>query len=63
MESQNIIMAIKSRRMRWTGHVESMGSMRDAYNISVGKPEGKRPLGKSRCRWKGNIRMNLRELG
>jgi len=40
-----------------------MGEMRNAYEISVGKPEGKRPLGRSRCRWEDNIRMDLREIG
>jgi hypothetical protein len=52
---------IKSRRMSWTGHVSLMGEMRNAY-ILVGKPEGKRPLGRLRCRWKDNVRIYLREL-
>jgi hypothetical protein len=49
--------------MRWTGHVARMGEERKVYKVLVGKPEGKRPLGRSRRRWKGGIRMNLREFG
>jgi hypothetical protein len=52
---------IKSRRMRWTGHVARMGDKRNAYRILVEKPEGKRPLGKPRCRWVDNIIMDFRE--
>jgi hypothetical protein len=48
--SPNIIRVIQSRRMRWTGHVARMGQMRNTCNIFVGKPEGKRPLGRTRCR-------------
>jgi hypothetical protein len=58
-----IIRMIKSRRMRWAGCVTRMGEKRNAYRISVGKPEGKRPLGRSRRRWEDNIRMDLREIG
>jgi hypothetical protein len=54
---------IKSRRMRWAGHVARMGEKRDAYRILVGKPGGKRPLGRPRRRWVDNIKMNLREIG
>jgi hypothetical protein len=54
---------IKSRRMRWAGHVARMGETRNAYRILVGKPEGKRPLGKPRRRWVDNIKMDLREIG
>jgi hypothetical protein len=54
---------IKSRRMRWAGHVAQMGEKRNAYRILVGKPEGKRQLRRSRRRWEDNIRMNLREIG
>jgi hypothetical protein len=54
---------IKSRRMRWAGHVARMGEKRNAYRILVGKPEGKRPLGKPRRRWVYKIKMNLREIG
>jgi hypothetical protein len=60
---QVIIRMIKSRRMKWAGHVASMGEKRNAYRILVGKPEGKRPLGRPRCRWEDNIRMTLREIG
>jgi hypothetical protein len=56
-------MVIKSRRMRWVGHVECMGEMRNAHNILVGKPEGKRPLRRLRHRWKDTIKMDLRETG
>jgi hypothetical protein len=54
---------IKPRRMRWAGHVARMGETRNAYTILVGKPEGKRPLGRPRCRWVDNIKMDLREIG
>jgi hypothetical protein len=54
---------IKSRRMRWAGHVERMRSKRNAYRILVGKPEGKRSLGRSRHRRVGNVKMHLRDIG
>ena len=54
---------IKSRRMRWVGHVARMGEKRVAYRVLVGKPEGKRPLGRPRRRWVDNIRMDLQEVG
>jgi hypothetical protein len=54
---------IKSRRMRWAGHVARMGATWNAYRILVGKPEGKRPLGRPRRRWVDNIKMDLREVG
>jgi hypothetical protein len=54
---------VKSRRMRWTGHVAQMGANRNAYRILVGKTEGKRPLGRPRRRWMDNIKMNLKEMG
>jgi hypothetical protein len=57
--SPSIIRIIKSRRMRWAGHVERMGEKRNAYRLLVGKPEGKRPLGRPRRRWVDNIRMDL----
>jgi hypothetical protein len=57
--SSNIIRVIKSRRMRWVGHVASMGQKRGAYRILVGRPEGRRPLGKPRRRWEDNIKMDL----
>ena len=59
----NIIRNLKSRRLRWTGHVALMGKFRNAYRVLVGKPESKRPLGRPRCRWEDNIKMDLRELG
>jgi hypothetical protein len=52
---------IKSRRMRLAGHVASMGPKRNTYRILVGKPEGKRPLGRLGCRWEDNIKMDLRD--
>jgi len=55
----NIVRVIKSRRMRWAGHVARMGEERGAYRVLVGKPEGKRPLGRPRRRWVDNIRMHL----
>jgi hypothetical protein len=61
--SSNIIRMIKSKRMRWTGHVARMGEKRNAYRILVGKSEGKRPLGKPRHRWMDNVLMDLREIG
>jgi hypothetical protein len=53
---------IKSRRMTWARHVARIGEERNAYMILVGKPEGRRPLGRPRCRWVDNIKMDLREL-
>jgi len=60
--SPNIIMVIKSRRMRWAGHVACMEEMRNTYKILVRKPEGKRPHGRPRHRWENNIRMDLMEI-
>jgi hypothetical protein len=60
--SPSIIRMIKSRRMRWAGHVARMGEKRNAYRILVGKPEGKRPLGRPICRWEDNIRVNLKRV-
>jgi hypothetical protein len=57
--SADIIRKIKSRRMKWAGHVARMGDMRNAYKILVGKPEGKRPLGRPRRRWEDNIKIEL----
>jgi hypothetical protein len=54
---------IKSRRIRWAGYVAKMGEKRNAYRILVGKPEGKKPLGRPRRRWENNIKMDLREIG
>jgi hypothetical protein len=53
------IIRIKSRRMRWAGHVARMGEKRNAYRLLVGKPEGKRPLGRPRHRWVDNTKMDL----
>jgi transcription termination factor 2 len=61
--SPNIIRMIKSRRMRWAGHVARMGETRNAYRILVGKSEGNRPLGRPRRRWVDNIKMDLGEIG
>ena len=60
--SPNIVRVIKSRRMRWAGHVARMGEEM-AYRVLVGKPEGKRQLGRPRRRWVDNIRMDLQEVG
>jgi hypothetical protein len=61
--SPSIIRIIKSSRMRWAAHVARTGEKRNAYRFLVGKPEGKRPLGRPRCRWVDNIRMDLGEVG
>jgi hypothetical protein len=60
--SPSIIRKIKSRRKRWEGHVARMGEKRNVYMLLVGKPEGKRLLGRSRRRWADNIRMDLGEV-
>jgi hypothetical protein len=54
---------IKSRRMRWAGHVARLGETRNAYRILVGKPEGKRPLGRPRHGWVDNMKIDLRKIG
>ena len=59
----NIVGVIKTRRMRWAGHVARMGEKRGVYRILVCKPEGKRPLGSPGRGWEDNIRMDLREVG
>ena len=61
--SPNIVRVIKSRRMRWTGHVARMDEERGVYRVLVGKPEGRRPLGRPRHRWVYNIRMDLQDVG
>jgi hypothetical protein len=58
-----IVRQIKSRRMRWAGHVARMGGGRNVYRVLVGKPEGKSPLERPRRRWEDGIRMDLREIG
>ena len=59
----NIVRVVKSRRMRWAGHVARMGEGRGVHGVLVGKPEGKRPLGRPRRRWEDNIKMDLQEVG
>jgi hypothetical protein len=61
--SPSVIRIIKSRRMRWAGHVARMGEKRNVCWILVGKPEGKRPVRRTRRRWEDNIKMDLREIG
>jgi hypothetical protein len=61
--SPYIIRQIKSSRMRWVGHVARMGEERNAYRVLMGKPEGKRSLGRPRHRWEDGMRMDLRENG
>jgi len=61
--SLNNFRVIKSRRMRWVGHVARMGKRRGVYRVLVGKPEGKRPLGRHRRRWDDNIKMDFQEVG
>jgi len=61
--SPNIVRVIKSRRMRWAGYVARMEDNRGVYRVLVGKPEGKRPLGRPRHRWEENIKMDLQEVG
>jgi hypothetical protein len=60
--SPSIIRIIKSRKMRWAGHVARMGKNRNAYRILVGKSEAKRPLGRPRPRWEDNIKIDLKEI-
>ena len=59
----NIVRVVKSRRMRWAGHVARMGEGRGVHRVLVGKYEGKRPLGRPRRRWEDNIKMYLQEVG
>jgi hypothetical protein len=61
--SPHITEQIKSRRMRWAGHVARMGEERNVYKVLVEKPEGKRPLGRPRHRWEHGIRTYFREIG
>ena len=61
--SPNIVRMIKSRRMRWAGRVARMGEETGVYRVLLGKPEGKRSLGRPRRRWVDNIRMDLQEVG
>ena len=61
--SPNIVRVIKSRRLRWAGHVATMEESRSAVKILTGKPTGKIPLGRPRRRWEDNIKMDLEEMG
>jgi hypothetical protein len=61
--SPSIVRVIKARRMRWAWHVARKGEVRGAYNILVGRPDGRRPLRRRRRRWKDTIKMDLRETG
>jgi hypothetical protein len=58
-----IVRIVKSRRMRWSGHVARMGEERGVHRVLVGKPEGKRQLGRPRRRWEDNIKMDVQEVG
>jgi hypothetical protein len=59
----NIVWVVKSRRMRWVGHVAHMGEERGVRRVLVGKPEGKGPLGRPRRRWEDNIKIDIQEVG
>ena len=61
--SSNIVRVIKSRRLRWAGHVARMEEGRGVHKVLMGKPKGKRPLGRQRRRWEDNIKMDLEEVG
>jgi len=61
--SPNIVRVIKSRGIRWAGHLERLGEERVVYRVLVGRPDGKSPLGRPRRRWVDNIRMDLQEVG
>jgi hypothetical protein len=61
--SPGIVRVIKARRMRWAGHMTGMGEVRGAYNILVGRPEGRRTIGRPRRRWEDYIKMDLGEIG
>jgi hypothetical protein len=58
-----LVVVIKSKRKRWEGHVEQIGEKRNVYRLLVGKPEGKRPPGRPRCRWMDNIKVDILEIG
>jgi hypothetical protein len=57
------VRVVKSRRMRWAGHVARMGEGRGAHRVLVGKPEGTKPLGRPRRRWEDNIKTDLQKVG
>ena len=58
-----IVRVVKSRQMKWAGHVARIGEDRGVHRVLVGKPEGKRPFGRPRRRWEGNIKMDLQGVG
>ena len=58
----NIVRVVKSRRLRWAGNVARVGEGRGVHRVLVGKPEGKRPLGRPRRRWEDNIKKDLQEV-
>jgi hypothetical protein len=60
--SPNIVKVIKSRRMGWAGHVARIGEGRGIYRVLIGRPEGKKPLGRPRRRWENSIKLDLREI-
>jgi hypothetical protein len=60
--SPNIVRVIKSRRVRWAGHLARMGKGRGVYRVLVGRPEGKRPVGRPKRRWEDNIKLEFREI-
>jgi hypothetical protein len=59
----HIVRMVTSRRIKWVAHVAHMGKWRDVFKVLVGKPEGEKPFGMSRCRWEDNIEMDLQEVG
>jgi hypothetical protein len=61
--SPNIVRVVKSRSMRWAGHVARIGAEREVHRVLVGKPEGKRPLGRPRRIWEENIKTDVQEVG
>ena len=61
--SPHTFLLIKSRKMRWAGHVARVGERRGVYRVSVGEPQGKRPFGRPRRRWEDSIKMGLQEVG
>jgi hypothetical protein len=61
--TSNIIRTMKSRKVRWAGHIACMAEKPNACRVFVGKPEGKRPVGRHRCKWEDNIEMDIEELG
>jgi len=63
LRTLRIVRVIKSRRMRWTAHVAHMGERRGVYRVLMGKPEGKKPLGRPWCRWEYNIKLDHQEVG